>query len=207
MRKSLFLVGIVFCLFACKNEPTATTETATAATSEPAAETNTQSSPVLSSEAIGSVVAPDMPVKGKAGAPVSGQTKRVVTAIANNTWSMVAYLRMALEEKERKKVYEENKGRWFQFEMDGNFVTGKWDETTGKGKWAYDPSVPCVYLDHESIRDEEFQVKMSGDEDVMIWIGTEKFGENGVQAKLENRVGPTPNPANAGQAVKDNAGK
>lgn len=133
-----------------------------------------------------STVAPNSPVIGEPGYPTSPQTKKVIEGFTTDMWEMAAYVRMALPEKERMDKNLENRGRWFKFSENGTFTGGKFDQTTDKGKWYYDPMGPLVYLDHENRRDEEFTIKMNSDLTTMIFIGTETFDESGVQAKMEN---------------------
>ena len=191
MKRTIFLLLLpALVLFSCvtdQEQKTPDTETTVAPNADPNAQTVT-------------VINEDTPIKGAPGERISPQSMRFVKAITNNLWYLNAYIRMSKPEAERKRLFNENKGRWFDFKPDGSFVSGFWEQETGGGKWKYDPQIPGMYLDHDDRRDEEFEIKMSSDEQTMIWIGTQTFGESGVQARLENRLTPPPNPATAGQA-------
>ena len=187
--KKIFLFALVLTSFAsCKSDKkadaaatTAQTETAT----EPAKD-EANAAENFAPTNVKQTVAPGSPVMGAPGDPISPQSIRVINALSTDYWEIEAYLRMALEKEERNALNKENTGRWFKFSPDGNFVSGKYKEETGKGKWFYDPKVPSIYFDHHERRDEEFTIKMSSEETVMIWVGTTTFGENGIQAKLGN---------------------
>ena len=190
MKKIFFFALILASFTACQSDKTAdtaTTNTATqtAAQTEPAK--NEANAPEnFAPTNVKQTVQPGSPIMGKAGDPISPQSIRVINALSTDYWEIEAYLRMALEKEERQALNKENTGRWFKFSPDGNFVSGRYQEETGKGKWYYDPKVPSLYFDHHERRDEEFTVKMSSEETVMIWVGTETFGENGIQAKVSN---------------------
>ena len=189
--KKIFLFALVLASFtACQNDKsTAATNTDSPAQTEnktEPAKNETNAAENFTPTNMKQTVAPGSPVMGAAGDPISPQTTRVIAALSTDYWEIEAYLRMALEKEERNALNKENTGRWFKFSPNGNFVSGKYQEETGKGKWFYDPKVPSLYFDHHERRDEEFTVKMSSEETVMIWVGTQTFGENGIQAKIGN---------------------
>ncbi len=192
MKRLFFFALILGSFTACQNDKPAA---ATATNTETPAPTEQKTEPAkneanaaenFAPTNVKQTVAPGSPVIGAAGDPISPQTTRVIAALGTDYWEIEAYLRMSLEKEERDVLNKENTGRWFKFSPDGNFVTGKYQEETGKGKWYYNPKVPSLYFDHHERRDEEFTVKMSSEETVMIWVGTETFGENGIQAKIGN---------------------
>ena len=189
MKKIFFFALILGSFTACQNDkPAAAGTTAPVQTEKQAepAKSEANAAENFAPTNVKQTVLPGSPVMGKSGDPISPQTIRVISALGTDYWEIEAYLRMALEPDERNALNKENSGRWFKFSPDGNFVTGKYQEETGKGKWYYDPKVPSLYFDHHERRDEEFTVKMSSEETVMIWVGTDTFGENGIQAKVGN---------------------
>lgn len=189
--KKLFLFALILGSFtACQNDKSADATAADATTqteeqTEPA-KNEANAAENFAPTNVKQTVAPGSPVMGKPGDPISPQTIRVIGALGTDYWEIEAYLRMALKKEERNALNKENTGRWFKFSPNGNFVSGKYQEETGKGKWYYDPKVPSLYFDHHERRDEEFTVKMSSEQTVMIWVGTQTFGENGIQAKIGN---------------------
>ena len=191
MKKIFLFVLVLACFTSCKSDKSvdASAANSTAPQTETPAEPAKNEANAAENFAptnMKQTVAPGSPVMGKPGDPISPQTIRVINALSTDYWEVEAYLRMALEKEERNALNKENTGRWFKFSPDGNFTAGKYQDETGKGKWYFDPKVPSMYLDHHERRDEEFTIKMSSEETVMIWVGTETFGENGVQAKLGN---------------------
>lgn len=190
MKKILLFALILASFTACQDEKPASATAANAPTeTETVAETAKEDANAAENFAptnVKQTVASGSPVIGKLGDVVSPQTTRVINALGTDYWEMEAYLRMSLEKEARDILNKENTGRWFKFSPNGNFVSGKYQEETGKGKWYYDPKTPSIYLDHHERRDEEFTVKMSSEETVMIWVGTPTFGENGIQAKIGN---------------------
>jgi len=189
MKKLLFFALILASFTACKSDKkadaAAAAQTQTETPAEPAK--NEANAPEnFAPSNVKQTIAPGSPIIGKAGAPVSPQTKSVTAALSVDYWNIEAYLRMALPAEERQALLKENTGRWFKFSPNGTFIAGKNQEETGKGKWYYDPMGPSLYFDHQDRRDEEFTVKMNREETVMIWVGTNTFDETGVQVKLGN---------------------
>ena len=73
------------------------------------------------------------------------------------------------------------KGRWFKFEKDGTFVSGRWAEQTARGVWQlYRQEEKDFILLNSSIdaEDAEFEIqKIRGSGDAMAWIGTPVYPE------------------------------
>lgn len=186
---------MIFAFAACKNEPktTATPETTPTVTNNAVevgekvkSKKTPTDAPAFAPLNLRSTVAEHSPVIGAPGAPVSPQTQSLLEALNTDYWLIAFYVRMAADPEVRTKLAQENQKRWFDFSLDGTFISGKGQETTGKGRYYYDPMGPMMYLDHDDRRDEEFTVKMNSDKTVMIWVGTETFKETGVQVKVEN---------------------
>ena len=72
-------------------------------------------------------------------------------------------------------------GRWFKFEKDGTFVSGRWAEQTAKGVWQlYELEGKDFILLNSSndAEDAEFEIqKIRGSGDAMAWIGTPVYPE------------------------------
>ncbi len=187
MKNVLFFSLILLLFSACQNE-----EADVAAEDAPVAAPAEQQQPKAADPAeFGpkdqrQTIAKNSPVVGQPGARVSPQTQTFIDFATTDYWEMYAYLRMAAEPDVRRQLNADNRGRWFKFAKDGSYISGRWQEETGKGRWFYDPMGPLMYLKHDDRRDEEWTVKMNSDGTVMIWIGTKTFDETGVQVKMEN---------------------
>ena len=190
MKKIFLFLTVVVAFFACKNEPsdapTATEQAVTEDTRTPEQIAADKAAANMEKLAQKQTVSLNSPVIGAPGAAISPQTNEFIGYVTTDYWTMYAYLRMAAEPDERRKLNEDNRNRWFKFAANGTYISGKNQEETGKGRWYYDPMNLLVYLDHEDRRDEEWSVKMNSDGTVMIWIGTKTFDETGVQVKMEN---------------------
>ena len=187
MKNLLFFAFALLLFTACTDEEAAVAADNTPAVAEQApAETAANDPGEFAPGNPRQTIAKNSPIVGRPGAPLSSQTQKFIDFATTDYWEMFAYLRMSLEETERRKLFDANRGRWFDFKKDGTYVSGMWEEETGKGRWYYDPMVPSIYLDHDDRRDEEFTVKMNSDGTVMIWVGTKTFEETGVQVKMEN---------------------
>jgi len=84
-----------------------------------------------------------------------------------------------------------NRGKWYRFNGDGTFTAGHWQDYTTRGVWTLfygDDPYPVVHVIAEN--DEltgEYQVQgVSGDEEYMSWVGTDRYGKKGYAAKVMN---------------------
>lgn len=114
----------------------------------------------------------------------SEQTQRLRDALTNNYWYIEGWVQMNSPE-----ASQSNRGRWYQFNEDGTFTSGQYKKTTGKGTWSYSPSLARIHLESENFNETaEFTIKMATNNQVMIWVGTERYEQTGTQCKLENYV-------------------
>jgi hypothetical protein len=126
-------------------------------------------------------------------AQISEQTQRIVQAFTTGYWYVEGWVQMNSPEASLQ-----NRGRWFKFSPDGTYTSGRYQKTTGKGTWKYTPSLATVQLEAENFNETgEFTIKMATNNQVMIWVGTERYKQTGIQCKLENYVAlmeelPTP---------------
>ena len=124
----------------------------------------------------------DLPVIGPKAQKglVSEQTTKVLEVVTSGYWYMEAYIKI----KDRAAA-KSNRGRWYKFNMDGTYTNGQWKEEQGKGTWTFDPDKLYLHFDAEDNKeDSEWEVKMSSDGQVMLWIGTQRFNQNSIQTKL-----------------------
>lgn len=118
------------------------------------------------------------------GGLASPQTERIMRVLCTHHWVFEAYVKI----NDRESALD-NIGRWYKFSPDGTFTEGRLKKTTGKGVWGYDPQSGKLVLDGEAeFKDGEFTLKISSDEQVMIWVGTERFAQNSIQIKLFNFI-------------------
>jgi hypothetical protein len=79
-------------------------------------------------------------------------------------------------EKPKKAL---GKGRWFKFEKDGSFVSGRWEEQTASGSWRLysREGKQFILLDStNNSEDAEFDIQgINGDGDIMAWVGTPAY--------------------------------
>lgn len=119
------------------------------------------------------------PVTSTQDGMISPQTQKVLNYLSSGFWYMEAYIKINDREAART-----NRGRWYQLNMDGTFKTGQWKSTTGSGTWTYDPKQLYIHLEESGGQPAEYEVKMSHDGEVMVWVGTTRYNLNSVQSKL-----------------------
>lgn len=122
------------------------------------------------------------PVIGGENGVISEQTRNVLRILSTNFWMTEAYVKIR-----DKEANELNRGKWFKFEKDGRYTSGRWLESTGGGNWTFDPQNLLIHLDAQNDEeDQEYKVQISSDEQIMIWVGTERYAISGVQRKMVN---------------------
>ena len=105
---------------------------------------------------------------------------QTVAHLTEGVWVIEGY--MAIGEE---GANETNRGRWFEFNKDGNLKTGRWDEESATGSWAIEPTNLVLKIDSQNdVEDSEFTVKMTASGNTMVWVGTPTFNQNNVQCKL-----------------------
>ena len=161
MKRIVFFALLLFSFAACQDD--AANGTGTEETNEPETVATLSGDPV-----VGDVVSP--------------QTQQVLDILTNNYWLMEVYVK--IKDKEASLA---NRGRWWSFNPDGTFTSGRWMNETSSGTWTFDPQALALHLDNKKDdEDSEFTLKISHDGSVMIWIGTERYNQSMVQAKMGN---------------------
>ncbi len=121
-----------------------------------------------------------IPPKLVAPNPQTAQEQRVVRVLTTEYWSVWALVR--IKDVPANRI---NQGAWFKFETDGTYKYGFWDETISTGTWTFDGTNALLNLDSKLKGDDrEWRIQMGSDEDVMVWIGTEKYNTPDIQLKL-----------------------
>lgn len=168
MKKIAFFFLLAGFLAGCKSEPTEP-----AGSGEEASVTQTR------------------PITPPEGGPVVGddkkpsmQTERLLGFLTTGYWYVEAYVKI----NDRESALA-NRGRWFQFNSDGTFSSGRYKGISARGRWTYDPQTALIFIDSEkNDQDGEWKIQMGNSGTVMILVGTERFGQNSIQMKLENYI-------------------
>lgn len=114
--------------------------------------------------------------------PRTPQESRVNRVLTNNFWVVQTLIRI----KDRP-ANTQNQGAWFQFKGDGTYDYGFFDKKIASGGWSFDGQTATLSLDSELIGDDrEWEVKIGNEEDIMIWVGTERYRTNDTQMRLYN---------------------
>jgi hypothetical protein len=164
--KLVFLAFLMTALFACQADP------------ENGGENGGNDQPKQEQQEV-----PGNPVADSKDGVVSPQTQRLINALSTGYWAMEVYVKI-----QDRPADAANRGKWFNFNPDGTYTSGRWDKETGKGVWEYTAQEAKIWLDPEG-EDEpnmEFTLKMSSDESIMIWVGTERYNQNNIQIKMGN---------------------
>ncbi|HFA51565.1 MAG TPA: hypothetical protein ENJ95_21325 [Bacteroidetes bacterium] len=113
--------------------------------------------------------------------PKTAQEQRVVRVLTTDIWCVWQLIRI-----KDMPANKRNQGVWFKFNIDGTYKYGIWDKTISEGTWSFDGKTAYLYLDSKLYGDDrEWRIQMGSGEEVMIWIGTERFATTGIQLKLE----------------------
>ncbi|MFQ5448132.1 MAG: hypothetical protein ACE5FF_14505, partial [Saprospiraceae bacterium] len=110
------------------------------------------------------------------------QSQRIVHALTTDYWVIWALSRIG------RKANKPHQGTWFKFNPDGSYEYGHFERHIGKGAWSwhYQGEKAYLLLDSEILGDDrEWSFLMGRDEDVMIWVGTERYHTNDIQCKLQ----------------------
>ncbi|RMF22331.1 MAG: hypothetical protein D6765_14410 [Bacteroidetes bacterium] len=116
--------------------------------------------------------------------PVNEEEARARRALTNNYWVVNFFHRIRDPQANRA-----NQGRWYKFNPDGTYECGQFEKTFCKGKWRLFLEGNRARLDLDAEipeEDGEWMMQMASTEDIMIWVGTERYGTNNVQMRLEN---------------------
>lgn len=124
-------------------------------------------------------------------APVSPQQKRIVRVLTKDYWIV-----WALHKIGHKGLNHINQGAWFKFNPDGSYQYGQFEKTIGNGAWSwrYEGDKAILLLDSDKVGDDrEWSFLLGSDEDVMVWVGTDRYHTTDTQCKLQNLIQPPRN--------------
>ena len=113
--------------------------------------------------------------------PVTAQEQRVHRVLTTELWAVWSLIRI-----KKAKETRENQGAWFKFDPDGTYEYGFWDEPISTGTWYFDGTKGLLDLDSKMKGDDrQWKVQMASSEDVMVWVGTQKYATTDISMKLE----------------------
>ncbi|MFZ4426517.1 MAG: hypothetical protein ACOYOO_05120 [Saprospiraceae bacterium] len=121
---------------------------------------------------------------GSAAPPLTQPSSRETQLLTRNIWVAEFYV---LPGGEGKLIpSRENKGLWWQFNMDGTYAGGQWDKQLDYGTWTWRPGSSqydksgILFVDSatDDMRDAEFQMQgIESTGEVMSWVKTEAYGD------------------------------
>lgn len=114
--------------------------------------------------------------------PQTPQETRTVKVLTSNYWVVQALVRINDKEASRS-----NPGAWFKFKLDGSYEYGYMQNKIGVGAWTLDGKRATVLLDSPLYGDDrEWKLQIAKTEDVMVWIGTDRYNTTSINMKLLN---------------------
>lgn len=169
MKQILIILMTIVTFAACQNN---TSGGGNAATGEDATE---ESNPMM----IG-----DKVIEGKnkgsfnlVNAP--GRTAPV-QMLAEKYWVVKGYIEHGDKEAQQKNV-----GRWYKFNLEGTFESGRWQEKTANGSWTFDEETKTLHVDSNSdVEDSEWITQMTAKGGTMVIIGTKRYKQTHIQGKM-----------------------
>lgn len=114
--------------------------------------------------------------------PATPQQERIVRVLLSNYWIVQGLVK--IKDNEATRV---NPGAWFKFKPDGSYDYGHMQNNIGTGAWSLDGKSGTLHLDSPHIGDDrEWKLQIAKSEDVMVWVGTERYHTTNITAKLIN---------------------
>jgi len=91
---------------------------------------------------------------------------------------------VVIKDADKGKSYQ---GKWIQLSPDNTLTTGYYDGAEKSGRWAIDEAKNIITLVEGTTLPtySEWTIKTSSSsDDIMIWVGTKRFGTNNTQIKM-----------------------
>ncbi|MBK9272426.1 MAG: hypothetical protein IPM48_12610 [Saprospiraceae bacterium] len=98
--------------------------------------------------------------------------------ITDSLWHFYFALSIS-EETPKKNIYE---GHWLDLKDNGTYEKGIFGDKTDEGRYLYVPQNGTIEL--RSVKDSSSEWKVKVDPDAMLFVGTEKYGNNPWQIKF-----------------------
>lgn len=76
------------------------------------------------------------------------------------------------------------KDQWIDFDPNGTFKAGKLKEETHTGTWTYNHDTKLLFLKPDVKSFPMSEWKVMHNEQMMVWLGTQTYGNNPLQVKL-----------------------
>jgi len=134
----------------------------------------------------------------------SVQSQRIVHSLTQDYWVIWGLSRIGT------KSNRPHQGTWFKFSPDGTYEYGHFSQHIAKGAWSWEYRKDKAYmlLDSELLGDDrEWSFLIGSDEDVMIWVGTERYHTNDIQCKLQKLMFIPKDRSEMGYEDEKDAGK
>jgi hypothetical protein len=80
------------------------------------------------------------------------------------------------------------KDEWIDFDPDGTFKAGKLKEQTHTGKWGYNHDTKTLFLRPDVTTYKMSEWKVMFNDQMMVWVGTNTYGDNPIQIKLVRKT-------------------
>ncbi len=76
------------------------------------------------------------------------------------------------------------KDEWIDLLSDGTFKAGKLKEQTHTGQWSYNHDTKILFLRPDTDKFKMSEWKVMYNEHMMVWVGTQTYGDNSIQVQL-----------------------
>lgn len=76
------------------------------------------------------------------------------------------------------------KDEWIDLQPDGTFKAGKLQKQTHTGQWSYNNDTQTLFLRPDVKEFKMSEWKVMHNDEMMVWAGTQTYGDNAVQIKL-----------------------
>ena len=80
------------------------------------------------------------------------------------------------------------KNQWIDLLPDGTYKTGTSQQQANTGKWDYNNEQKILQLRPDDVDMPTSEWKVMHNNDMMVWVGTQTFGNNNTQIKLVRRT-------------------
>lgn len=79
------------------------------------------------------------------------------------------------------------KDEWIDLQPDGTFKAGKLKKQTHTGLWSYNHDAQTLFLRPDTKDFKMSEWKVMHNNDMIVWVGTQTYGDNPIQIKLVRR--------------------
>lgn len=84
----------------------------------------------------------------------------------------------------KEKPYE---SQWIDLDPNGTYKYGAHQKETYTGKWSYNHDIGTLLLRPNVTSITPAEWKVQHNDDMMVWVGTRTYGNNGIQLRLERK--------------------